>query len=38
MSEKYITYNIDNNIECYYTYKGYTLENLIIFCVSVFLS
>lgn len=29
MSEKYITYNIDNNIECYYTYKGYTLENLI---------
>lgn len=29
MSEKYITYNIDNNIECYYTYKGFTLENLI---------
>ena len=29
MSEKYLTYNIDNNIECYYTYKGYTLENLI---------
>ncbi len=29
MSKKYITYNIDNNIECYYTYKGYTLENLI---------
>lgn len=29
MSQKYITYNIDNNIECYYTYKGYTLENLI---------
>lgn len=29
MSEKYITYNIDNNIECYYTYKGYALENLI---------
>ena len=29
MSEKYITYNIDNNIECYHTYKGYTLENLI---------
>ena len=29
MSEKYINYNIDNNIECYYTYKGYTLENLI---------
>lgn len=29
MSEKYITYNIDNNIECYYTHKGYTLENLI---------
>ena len=29
MSKKYLTYNIDNNIECYYTYKGYTLENLI---------
>ena len=29
MSKKYITYNIDNNIECYYTYKDYTLENLI---------
>ena len=29
MSKNYLTYNIDNNIECYYTYKGYTLENLI---------